>query len=101
MSSSPTSSSSSAPPPPRAEAPFAALADLACPVEVVLGHGSLSVGACLDLRPRSIVRLNASAGEDLHVVVGGVPVMRGEVVLVDQSAALRITEFTPAPGMED
>jgi flagellar motor switch protein FliN/FliY len=100
MSSSPTSSSSSAPPP-KADAPFAALADLTCPVDVVLGHGSLSVGACLNLRPRSVVRLNASAGEDLHVVVGGVPVMRGEVVLVDQSAALRVTEFTPAPGMED
>jgi flagellar motor switch/type III secretory pathway protein FliN len=99
MSSSPTSSSSSGPHEPAA-APFAALADLACPVEVVLGHGNISVGTCLTLRPQSVIRLTASAGEDLHVVVGGVPVMRGEVVLVDQSAAIRITEFTPAPGME-
>jgi flagellar motor switch protein FliN/FliY len=82
-------------------APFAMLADLACPVDVVLGRGSISVGACLNLRLQSVIRLTASAGEDLHVVVGGVPVMRGEVVLVDQSAAVRITEFTPAPGMED
>lgn len=99
MSSSPTSSSSNAPQE-KADAPFAGLADLTCPVDVVLGHGAISVGTCLNLRPQSVIRLTASAGEDLHVVVGGVLVMRGEVVLVDQSAALRITEFTPAPGME-
>jgi len=100
MSSSPTSSSSS-PAPEKAEAPFAALADLVCPVDVVIGYGRLSVGACLNLHPQSVIRLAASAGEDLHVVVGGVPVMRGEVVLVDRSAAVRITEFAPAPGMEE
>lgn len=100
MSSSPTSSSSSVPQA-QPETPFAALADVACPVDVVVGYGSLSVGACLNLRPDSVVRLNASAGADLHLVVADVPVMRGEVVLVDRSAAVRVTEFTPAPGMED
>jgi flagellar motor switch protein FliN/FliY len=100
MSSSPISSSSSAPDPEHAGTSFAGLSDLACPVDVIVGRGRLTVGACLGLRPESVVRLDASAGDDLQVVVGGVSLMRGEVVLVDRRAAVRITEFTPAPGME-
>lgn len=67
---------------------------------MVLGYGSISVGECLGLGLQSVIRLTASAGEDLRVVVGGIPLLRGEVVLVDESAAVRITEIIPAPGME-
>ncbi|HSK10818.1 MAG TPA: FliM/FliN family flagellar motor C-terminal domain-containing protein [Vicinamibacterales bacterium] len=99
MSSSPTSSSSNEAQA-ASEAPFATLLDLECPVEMVLGYGSISVGACLELGLQSVIRLSTSAGEDLRVVVGGIPLLRGEVVLVEESAAVRITEIIPAPGME-
>lgn len=97
MSSSPTSSSSS---PAAPEAPFPALLDLECPIDMVLGSGRLTVGACLTLEPKQVIRLDAPAGTDLQVVMGGVPLMRGEVVLVGESAAIRITEIVPAPGVE-
>lgn len=99
MSSSQTLSSSSDAPA-ASQSPIPALPDLECPVDMVLGSGTLSVGACLKLEPQRVIRLNAPAGEDLHVVVGGVPLMRGEVVLVEERAAIRITEIVPAPGLE-
>ena len=43
----------------------------------------------------SIVALRQSAGEDLSVVVNGVALARGEVVIVEDNASLRITEIIP------
>lgn len=99
MSSSPTSLSSSearAPEP----SPLSGLFDVVCPVELVLGQAALTVRDCLNLEPGRVVRLNAGVGEDLHLAVGGVGLMRGEVVFVDDRAAVRITEIVPAPGAE-
>lgn len=105
MSSSPSSSSSSSAPAPAEDArgaggrPFAGLLDVTCPVSVVLGTGVISVRACLALARNSVVRLRQSAGEDLQVFVGRVPIARGEVVIVEDSTAIRLTEMLPpAPG---
>jgi flagellar motor switch/type III secretory pathway protein FliN len=106
MSSSPSSSSSSSAAAPPEDArgatgarPFAGLHDVMCPVSVILGTGVISVRACLALTRNSVVRLRQSAGEDLQVVVGRVPIARGEVVIVEDSTAIRLTEMLPpAPG---
>ena len=98
MSSLPSSSSSSS----VALATVSALAlgpgldllrDVSCPVSVVLGTGSISVRRVLSLDRQSIVRLSQSAGEDLQMVVNGVVVARGEVVVVEDSTAIRLTEI--------
>jgi flagellar motor switch protein FliN/FliY len=99
MSSSPNSSSSSeaarGPGPALAsdDESFARLVDVRCPVSVVLGTGTISVRECLALVPRSVVRLKQSAGEDVQVVVGNVAVARAEVVIVEDSTAVRLTEI--------
>ena len=105
MSSSPNSSSSSdaargqSGPVPEGFAGFAHLLDVRCPVSVVLGTGSISVRQCLALGPRSVVRLRQSAGEDVQVVVGDVTLARAEVVIVEDSTAVRLTEILrPAGG---
>lgn len=100
MSSSPTLSSSKGDRAPEPW-PLSALFDVVCPVDLVLGHAALTVRDCLNLDPGRIVRLGATAGEDLQLAVGGVSLMRGEVVFVDGRAAVRITEVLPAPGAED
>ena len=41
-----------------------------------------------------VVRLAQPAGEDLQVVVNGVLVATGEVVIADDTTALRITHLT-------
>lgn len=95
MSSLPTSSSSSDANPLAIYAPFY---DVPCPVSVMLGHGSLSVRDCLALAVNSVVVLRQSAGEDLTLVVNGVTLARGEVVIVEDSAALRVTEVAVPPA---
>jgi flagellar motor switch protein FliN/FliY len=76
------------------------LQDVVCNVAVVLGTSSLSVRDCLDLKRGSIVALAEPAGDDLRVVVNGVAVAAGEVIIVDDGAAIRITEILQPPGSE-
>ena len=80
--------------------PFAALADVRCGVDFVLGSGTLSVRDCLRLERHSVIRLTQSAGADLTVSVNGVSVATGEVVIVDENTALRICRILPPPGIE-
>lgn len=74
------------------------LLDVACGVEVILGTGSLSVRECLALAHHSIVRLAQPAGSDLQVRVNGVPIARGEIVTVDESTSIRLTDILPPPS---
>jgi flagellar motor switch protein FliN/FliY len=76
------------------------LHDVICDVHVVLGTGHMSVRECLDLRRLSVMRLVQTAGADLQVVVNGVLVAHGEVVIVDDSTAIRITEIAAPPSSE-
>lgn len=76
------------------------LMDVPCFVEFVIGGSSVTVRDCLDFEPNKILRLGASAGGDLQMHVEGVPVARGEVVIVEDQTALRITHILPPPGSE-
>jgi len=97
-SSSPNSlSSSDAALTPEALAP---LHDVVCDVAVVLGTASMSVRECLQLRRHSIIRLAQSAGADMQVVVNGITLAHGEVVIVEDSTAIRVTDITPPPSAE-
>jgi flagellar motor switch protein FliN/FliY len=80
--------------------PLAPLHDVTCRIDVVLGTASMSVGQCLRLQRDSIIRLNQSAGSDLQVVVNGVPVAVGEVVIIDSSTAVRVTDILAPPSNE-
>jgi flagellar motor switch protein FliN/FliY len=97
MSSSPTSSSSSDLSLPPALAGFG---DVRLRVDVILGRGSKTLRACLGLQRGSVVRLAQSAGQDLFVLINEVPVARGEVVIIDDSVSLRITEFRQKTATE-
>ena len=95
MSSSPNLLSSS-----DAPDPLAPLHDVACQVDVVLGTASLTVRQCLSLQRDSVIRLTQSAGSDLQVVVNGVGLALGEVVIIDSSTAVRVTDILPPPSNE-
>jgi flagellar motor switch protein FliN/FliY len=79
---------------------LAPLADVVCTVDVILASANLSVRDCLALQRDSVVRLDQSAGSDMHVVVNGVSLARGEVVIVEDSTAIRITEILAPPSSE-
>jgi flagellar motor switch protein FliN/FliY len=99
MSSLPTSSSSSDRD--RLDALVEPLADVVCSVSVQLGTGRLSLRQLMSLTRDSVIRLSQSAGEDLQVVVHGTPIASGEIVIMDDSTALRITQIcAPAQDKE-
>lgn len=67
------------------------LGDIPVQVTVELGATELSLKEILELSEGSIVELNRLAGEPLDLKVGGQLVAQGEVVAVDDSYGLRIT----------
>jgi flagellar motor switch protein FliN/FliY len=79
---------------------YPGLHDVICNVWVVLGTGKMTVRECLQLQRLSVIRLKQSADEDLQVVVNGVPIASGEVVIVDDSTSIRVTEILPPPSAE-
>jgi flagellar motor switch protein FliN/FliY len=96
MSSSPNSSSSSDADVAPAQV-FQQLLDVCVPADVLLGTGTVTVRQCLALDRNSLLELTQSAGEDLILDVRGVQVAHGEIVIVEDSAALRITEIAAPP----
>ena len=97
MSSSPNLSSSSEPITPERVAP---LNDVVCHIDVILGSSVMSVRECLLLRRHSLIKLSQSAGGDMTVMVNGINMAAGEVVIIDDSTAIRITDILPAPSSE-
>lgn len=96
MSSSPTSSSSSEP---AAAHPLGALFDVSCHVDFVIGTAQMTVGECLRLSRHSVVRLGQPSGSDFDVRVHGVSIAAGEVAVVDDVAALRISRIAVPAGV--
>jgi flagellar motor switch protein FliN/FliY len=92
MSSSSSSDASPATPGP-VEPRFASMRDVRIGISVMLGTGTISVRACLGLAPRTVLRLNQAAGEDVQVLAGRVPIARAEVVIVEDSTAVRVTDI--------
>lgn len=85
---------------PAQAAPFAGLHDVVLPVTIVLGTGTVTVKRCLALRPDSVLKLDQSAGEDLTVMINGVRLARGEVMIVEDSSAVRVTSVAKVAGRE-
>ena len=79
---------------------FGPLLDVSCRVEIVLGTGVMSVRDCLKLRKNSIIRIDEPAGLDMEVRVNGVGVAHGEVLIVDDSTSIRITEVLAPPSAD-
>jgi flagellar motor switch protein FliN/FliY len=107
MSSSQISSSSEAAQPPEtprsqpaAAHPLAGMLDVTCTVDVIVGDGTITVRDCLKLKRHSVIRLRRQAGSDLAIHVQGVPIATGEIVVVDDRTAVRISRITTPPGTE-
>jgi len=69
------------------------LGDVAIEVEVELDRKQLTVREVLDLEPGSVIKMTRSAGENIDVLIGGSLVGFGEIVLVEDKVAVRITDF--------
>jgi flagellar motor switch protein FliN/FliY len=62
-------------------------------VEVELDRRTLSIGTILDLKQGSVVKMNRSAGENIDILIGGALVAFGEIVIIEDTMGVRITDF--------
>lgn len=67
--------------------------DVPLEVTVELGRTSKSIHDILDFAPGTIIELNKIAGEPIDVLVNGKYVAKGEVVVIEESFGVRITEI--------
>jgi flagellar motor switch protein FliN/FliY len=67
--------------------------DVPLEVTVELGRTHKSISDILDFSPGTIIELNKIAGEPIDVLVNGKYVAKGEVVVIEESFGIRITEI--------
>jgi len=69
------------------------ISNVAMDLTVELGRVRMSVREVLALEPGAVIELDRSVGAPADVLLNGRPIARGEVVVVDQDYAVRITRI--------
>ncbi|MBQ9199461.1 MAG: flagellar motor switch phosphatase FliY [Lachnospiraceae bacterium] len=67
--------------------------DVPLDVSVVLGRTKKSIKEILEFAPGTIIELNRLAGEPIDVIVNQKLVAKGEVVVIEESFGIRITDI--------
>ncbi len=67
--------------------------DVPLEVTVELGRTKKSISEILDFAPGTIIELDKIAGEPIDVLVNGKFVAKGEVVVIEESFGIRVTEI--------
>jgi len=73
--------------------PIELLRDVEVELTAELGSTRLPIKHILGLRPGSVVELDRLAGEPVDLTINKTLIARGEVVVVDEKFAVRITEI--------
>lgn len=76
-----------------AEDQIGLLADVSLEISVELDHRILSLREVLELEIGSTIAMRRSAGENIDVLIGGVVVAFGEIVIIENTMGVRITDF--------
>lgn len=77
----------------RVAAELDVIRDIPLQVSVELGRVSMLVQDVVELGSGSIVEIDKAAGDPVDVLVNGLPVARGEVVVIEDNFGVRITEI--------
>ena len=67
--------------------------DVPLEVTVELGRTSKSIKEILEFGPGTIIELDKIAGEPIDVMVNGKLVAKGEVVVIEESFGIRVTDI--------
>lgn len=68
-------------------------ADVPIEVLVELDRNVMRVGDLLALEAGQVLKMKRSAGENLNIVAGGALFAFGEIVIIESSMGVRITDF--------
>jgi len=69
------------------------LVDIRLDVDVELDRTTMTVKALLALEPGSVIAMRRSAGENIDILIGGAQIGNGEIVIIEDTVAVRITDF--------
>jgi flagellar motor switch protein FliN/FliY len=80
---------------PAAGTPLDSLRDVPITVTARLGSATLPIGEILRLGPGAVVELDEEITAPVELTVRGVPFATGEVIVIDDHFAIRITRLLP------
>lgn len=69
------------------------LGDIPLCVDVELARKELSIRAIIALEPGSLIRMARSAGDNVDILMSGERVASGEIVILEETVGVRITDF--------
>lgn len=72
---------------------IANLAEVPVQVEVELGRKVMTIAQILELVPESVIRMQRSAGDNIDISIGGALIGYGEIVIIEDTVGVRITDF--------
>ena len=72
---------------------IATLGEVPVDIEIELDRKIMTGREVLRLEPGSIIGTSRSAGENIDIYIGGVLSASGEIVLIENSLGVRITDF--------
>lgn len=75
---------------------MASILDVPIEVAVELDHRMMKLRDILELHPGAIVQMERSAGENIDVYVGRKLIASGEIVIIENTMGVRITDFRSA-----
>jgi flagellar motor switch protein FliN/FliY len=76
-----------------AENQISLLADIPLDISVELDQRILTLREVLELETGSVIGMRRSAGENIDILIGGVVVAFGEIVIIENTMGVRITDF--------
>ena len=77
-------------------AQWAPYLDLKLPVSVEIGRSRMKLRDITSLETDSIIKLSRSTGEGVDVRIDDLSLLRGEIVVFEDKAGVRISEVAPA-----
>lgn len=69
------------------------MADVPLDVEIELAQRIMTLRQLLELETGSVIRMLRSAGENIDIIIGGSLVGFGEIVIIEDTMGVRITDF--------
>jgi flagellar motor switch protein FliN/FliY len=72
---------------------IAHLADIRMDVDVELDRTTMTVRSLLALERGSVIAMGRSAGENIDILIGGALIGSGEIVIIEDTVGVRITDF--------
>ena len=75
--------------------------DIPVTLSIELGRASMSIKQLLELDQGAVIELDRMVDEPMDVLVNGTLVARGEVVVIDDTFGVRLTDVAGPDGITD